>query len=186
MKWILVLALAFGFETATAQNLGDAYDWLKYSYKRIPLKASLPYYDTAIKAGKIYSSDMLTRNAKYFAESVLRNESVTEEEGKGITMAGSYDLFTNDKRDEEHTYKVNYKINVQIKDGKYEVAMHDFNIYFLENKVEFGLKYKAAKHDDGKSNQFMAIFHSMNQKQIKKLCDAMSMEMLPAEATASN
>ncbi len=186
MKFLFVLVLALGFQTANAQNLGEAYDWLKYSYKKIPMKASQPYYDTAIKVGKAYNSDKLVKNAKFYAENVLHTDDIAEIPGKGITMNGTYDLFTNDKRDEEHTYKVNYKINVQVKDGKYVVEMHDFDIYFLENKVEFGLKYNAAKNDDGKSNQFMAIFHSLNQRQIQKLCETMSMDMLPADATASN
>jgi hypothetical protein len=185
MRYLIILALAFSFETATAQNLGDAYDWLKYSYKKIPMKSSQPYYDTSVVAGNNYSTEKLTTNARYFAENVLRTEDVADLEGKGITVNGSYELYTNETKDEEHTYTVNYKMDIQVKAGKYSVAMHDFNIFFLNNKVEFGLKYKGAKGNDGKSNQFMALFHNLNEKQIKKLCETMSMDMLPADATAS-
>ena len=149
------------------------------------MKASMPYYDTAVK-GTSASYTKLIENAKYFAENVLHTEDVADIAGKGLTVNGTYTMYTNDRKDEEHTYTVNYKMDIIVKEGKYSVAMHDFNIFFLNNKVEFGLKYKGAKNNDGKSNQFMAIFHNLNEKQIKKLCETMSMDMLPADATASN
>ena len=128
----------------------------------------------------------MAENANYYFQNVLGAPALVEEEGKVIAAFGSYDLYTNEKRDEEHTYKVNYKIDIRIKDGKYDIVMHDFNIFFLENRVEFPLKYKAARNEDGKSNQFMAMFHTLNQRQIKKAYETMSLDMLPAEATASN
>ena len=185
MKWIMVLALALSFETATAQNLGDAYDWLKDSYKNIPMKSSMPYYDTAV-SGYGLSQERLADNAKYFIENVLGATELIKADGKTISTYGSYALYTNSSKDEEHTYIVNYTLDIAIKDGKYAVSMHNFDISFLNNKVEFSLKYKGAKNQDGKSNQFMAIFHTLNQKQIKKLCETMQMTMLPADATASN
>ena len=185
MKWIIVLALALGFETATAQNLGEAYDWLKDSYKRIPMKSSMPFYDTAV-SGLGYSQERLAANAKYYIENVMGSVEVPDLSKKMITADGSYLMYTNDLKDEEHTYVVKYKMDITIKNKKYAVAMHDFDISYLSNKVEFSLKYKGAKNYDGKSNQFRAIFHSLNEKPISEFVEAMSMNMLPADSTASN
>jgi hypothetical protein len=185
MKWLIVLTLAFSFQSASAQNLGQAYDWLKDSYKKIPVASGMPYYDTLV-SGVSSSYDKLSQNAMYFAEQVLQTEEISKLDKPGYSIKGSYQLYTNDRKDEEHTYTVNFKIDVAFKGGKYSVDMHDFHITFLGNKVEFGLKYKGAKNNNGSDNQFMAIFHALNEKQIKKLCETMSMDMLPAEATASN
>ncbi len=182
-NFVLVMLVACSFGTATAQNLGQKYDWIKTSYEKIPLRANLPYYDTSVAATEEVNKNILEANAMYYFDNIISASSV-DVDGHKICGKGSYTIYTSDKKDEEHTYTVNYSMDITIKDGKYRVAMHDFGIYYLTNKVEFKAKYKHAEMNDGKSNYFMALFNDQNKMELKKLARVMSSTSLP-NSTAS-
>ena len=183
-KMILGVLVMISCFAANAQNLGEKYEWLKLSYKKIPLRASQPYYDTTVHFGDKLAGNTLENNARYYFQSVTSTDSLAFENNT-FTGKGSYTLYTDNKKDEEHTYVVNYTMEVTLKNGKYEVGMHDFEIYYLTNKVEFPAKYKRAAEDDGKSNYFMALFNDRNRLEIKKLAKTMAFGHLPDGATAS-
>ena len=184
-KLILILISVCCVNSLMAQNLGEKFDWLKLSYTKIPLKASLPFYDTVFSYGNQFSIEKLQTNAKYYFETVLAAPSVDTVDKKLIGK-GTYTIYTDYKKDEEHTYTVNYSMEIGIKDGKLEIAMHDFDIFYLTNKVEFPAKYKRAESNDGKSNYFMALFNDQNNVEIKKLAKVLMAGTLPETATVAN
>ncbi len=182
--FLVLIAISFS-NIASAQNLGERYKWLQESYARIPLQKGLPFYDTNIKVTSEFPEQRIVDNAHYYFNSVIASPKVDTIE-KRYSAKGKYVIYTNDAKDEEHKFDVEYKIDLVVKDGVYSVEMHDFNILYLTNKVEFEAKLKHAKMNDGHSNYFFALFNDQNKTEVRNFVSTLSKKTLPSQATAAN
>ena len=186
MKKIILIAFAACLcQTACAQRLGQKFDWLKLSYKKIPLRDNLPFYDTAVAYSPLVNNTTLKDRIMYYFESVIGSPNV-DTLGLKYSGKGTFNIYTDSVKDEEHTFVVNYTMDVILEEGKYEINMRDFDIFYLTNKVEFPAKYKHASANDGKSNYFMALFNDQNHLEIKKLVKILTIGNVPDNATVGN
>ncbi len=183
-KVFLAVFAMFAMSNAKAQNLGQRYDWLQNSYLKIPTQGGLPHYDTLVKYGNLFSENQVMESASRYLKLLRACDSVAVV-GNKIMSKLTYNIYTDEKHDEEHTYTVSYLLELSVKSGKYSVSMHDFDISFLTNTVDFQTKIKHAKDNDGRANYFMALFHDQNNLEIKKLTDALNGKF-DEKATASN
>lgn len=170
MKKLLFLVLLFCFSQASAQNLGNGYDFIKFAYKSIPLHANLPYYDTTVSLDKKINKAKLTENATSYFDTFDTKE--IKANAHTYIVKSSYSYFTTKKEDSEHFYTVNYALEVSIKKGYFTVVMYDFILINQDRRIDFSESIKTAEKNNGICNQFLAFFHKHNQKEINKACKA--------------
>ena len=174
MKRLFFLSLVMigSFGAATAQNMGYAYDFIKLTYKQIPLHAGGPEYDTAVSAGKTAAMSNIERNATSFFNT-FDSKTINAEEGT-YTAQGSYTYMTTKQQNVEHTYEVNYTVEVKVKKGKYTVTMRNFTMSNQDRLIDFRESIKSADKNNGICNQFLAFFHDRNKEEIAKVCKAIN------------
>jgi hypothetical protein len=183
MKWIVIAALVMFSFGASAQNVGEAFDFIKSSYRSIPLQSNLPFYDTTVKViGR--SEAQLTEDMLRFFEGTF--ESYTYDTANNTFVGyGTYNFRTTKKESFENSYLVNYGVRVVVTSKGYKLAMQNFTIINQEREIDFRESYKSAHRNNGVCNQFLAYFNWHNQKQIRKIGRDINSLIMPSSLTAS-
>ena len=185
MKWILFAFLAFPIAQSSAQNLGKQFEWTKSAASRIPLHATLPYYDTTVRQENELTREQLEDNAKYYFHEVFGTDLIKVTGKHKITGCCNYLFNIGNNQDEENIYKVVYLLDITSRDGKYEVEMHDFTIEHLGHEVDIAKKIELAKDGVGAACHMLAGFHRRNLDELKKVHQTMSRGEKPENRTAS-
>ncbi len=124
-------------------------------------------------------------NCAYFFANVFGSDLVKKTGKHSTTAAGTYSFSINNKAREEDMYTVNFWMDISIRKGHYSVEMHDFTIVHQDHELEFSKRLSAARNGDGLSKQVLAIFHSSNLDEMKKVYKSMSAKTTGDQATAS-
>lgn len=185
MKHLIFATIVFlaAGSLATAQNMGTAYEFIKKSYKQIPLHGNLPEYDTTISLERGINTGKLEQNAAAIFEK-FDNKIINADEHV-YSGNSSYSYSTVKKEDIEHLYIVNYTLKVHVKKGHYKVSLHSFTISNQDRLINFRESIKSADKNNGICNQFLAYFHKSNKDEITKICKAISNGEIITNATAS-
>ena len=170
MKQLFFVTLILSFGTASAQNMGYAYDFIKLNYKNIPLHASMPYYDTTVSIAQKSRYQKLTENASAYFEAFETKEINHDEHVYTAKSCYTYSTIKTD--DIEHSFTVSYTIEMHVKKRYFIVSMHDFTMNNQERFIDFRESFKSADKNNGICNQFLAFFHDRNNDEIEKLCKA--------------
>jgi hypothetical protein len=183
MKWIVFAVFAFCSYSVSAQNVGDAYYFIKTSYRTIPMQSNQPYYDTtvAVEAG---DAQKLTDNVQRFFENSF-DSYIVDSDSHTFVGFGTYTFRTTKKESVENTYVVNYSVKVAVAGKGYQLSMQHFSIINQEREINFVESYKSAGRNNGVCNQFLAYFNWHNQKEIKKIGRDLNSIIMPSILTAS-
>lgn len=154
MKWFFILLFALPVFSASAQNLGKEFEWVKIAPTEFSLKAKKPYYEISVSLeNEAFTKEKLKQNADFYFHNLFSTELVKEEGKYAMTGVGTYSFNILKSGSEGGTYKVNYILEISWKDNKYNMNMHDFVIEHLDATVNIGNRIELAeKKRFGRSN----------------------------------
>lgn len=183
MKLIVLVAFVMFSFGASAQNVGKAYDFIKTSYKSIPMQSNLPFYDTTVKVSGTSREELLNQIQQFFASNF--DSYVFDTASNTFAGTGTYEFRTTKKESVENSYMVNYGCKVVVTNRGYKIALQHFTIINQEREIDFKESYKSANRNNGVCNQFLAYFNWHNQREIKKIGRDISSHISPSTLTAS-
>jgi len=180
MKWIVLAFALFtvkGVEAQMKKNTNAPASktaWITSYAAAVPLSSGEPAYDTTIRLAENMTREILEQNANQYFEKTFSTGYVNKNKKHNYTALGTYSFSLNDNADDQELYTVNYIMDISIKDGKYDVSLHNFTIEHLAANVDMDKKIAAASRGDAKARMLMAYFQRNNLAQLKQVYQSMS------------
>ncbi len=174
MKKTLLLLMTAATLQSSAQNLGKRYEFINTVVDRIPTKSSVPYYDTTVRLEDETTAEQLAANEENFFKNVFGSDLVKKVGKHTTTAAGTYAFSIKNTNNPDDQYTVNYWLDITVKGSRYDVVLHDFTIEHQDLEINIAKRLAAAKNNDGSAKQLLAIFHSTNMDELKKVYKTMS------------